>query len=122
MDAAHRRREAGGVRPGAAGVARCRAGAARPDRATLGRAGLSCGAVGKTAVADVNDRVSEKVRAVVVPRTDTATLTGSLAEHAAPDAMVYTLEIWQGRHAIWTVSSMPCFPTHFGHLLRRSQS
>ena len=65
----------------------------RGPTAPRSRAGLSCGAVGKIAVASVKDRVSGKVRAVVVPRTDAASLTGFLAEHAAPDAMVYKLEI-----------------------------
>ncbi len=50
------------------------------------------GTVGKTAVAGVKDRVSGKIRAAVVPQTDTATLVGFVSEHAAPDAMVYTDE------------------------------
>ena len=47
------------------------------------------GAVGKTAVVGVKDRVTGKVRAPVVPDTTGATLRGFVTSHA-PGAMVYT--------------------------------
>ena len=50
------------------------------------------GAVGKVAVAGVKDRASNRVSATVVERTDAATLQGFVADHAAPDATIYTDE------------------------------
>ena len=50
------------------------------------------GAIGKTAVVGVKDRDTKKVRARVVRNTDRETLQGFIAEHAAPDATVYTDE------------------------------
>ena len=53
-------------------------------------AGTGRGAVGKTAVVGMKDRDSNKVTARVVEDTDAPTLQGFVADHAAPDAMVYT--------------------------------
>ncbi len=50
------------------------------------------GTVGKTAVAGIKDRDSKRVSARVVASTDRATLQEFLAEHAAPEATVYTDE------------------------------
>ena len=59
--------------------------AKRKEMADTGR-----GAVGKTAVVGMKDRDSNKVTARVVDDTDAATLQGFVADHAAPDAKVYT--------------------------------
>ncbi len=48
------------------------------------------GAVGKVAVVGVKDRASNRVTARVVTHTDTPTLQGFVADHAAPYAKVYT--------------------------------
>ena len=48
------------------------------------------GAVGKTAVAGVKDRVTRRVRATVVPDTTGPTLRGFVAAHTQPEAMIYT--------------------------------
>ena len=48
------------------------------------------GAVGKTAVAGLKDRTSNKVRAKVVRRTDAETLQGFVTEHTAADTTVYS--------------------------------
>ena len=48
------------------------------------------GAAGKTAVVGVKDRESNRVAVRVVERTDADTLQGFVAEHAAPQARVYT--------------------------------
>ena len=53
-------------------------------------AGTGRGAVGKTAVVGMKDRDSNKVTARVVNDTDGQTLQGFVADHAAPDATVYT--------------------------------
>ena len=53
-------------------------------------AGTGRGAVGKTAVVGMKDRDSNKVTARVVDDIDAPTLQGFVADHAAPDAMVYT--------------------------------
>ena len=53
-------------------------------------AGTGRGAVGKTAVVGMKDRDSNKVTARVVDDTDGQTLQGFVADHAAPDATVYT--------------------------------
>lgn len=50
------------------------------------------GAVGKTAVAGIKDRRTNKIRARVVRRTDTETLHGHIREHVEPGAVVYTDE------------------------------
>ena len=50
----------------------------------------SRGPVGKTAVVGVKDRDSNEVRAVVVQRTDGATLKGFVREHVEPGSIVYT--------------------------------
>ncbi len=50
------------------------------------------GPVGKTAVAGVKDRATNRVRAAVVPGTDGPTLKGFIAERVNRDAMVYTDE------------------------------
>ncbi|MCY3918408.1 MAG: IS1595 family transposase [Chloroflexi bacterium] len=56
-------------------------------RLHLGRSG-----VGKVAVAGVKDRPSKRVRAVVVPATDQATLQPFVRSHVAQEAEVYTDE------------------------------
>ena len=48
------------------------------------------GAAGKTAVADMKDRATNRVTARSVPATDKATLQRFVAENAAPDAKVFT--------------------------------
>ena len=48
------------------------------------------GAAGKTAVVGAKDRESNRVAARVVERTDADTLQGFVAEHAAPQARVFT--------------------------------
>ena len=48
------------------------------------------GAVGKVAVAGARDRGSKRVSAAVVKGTDTKTLQGFVADHAATGATVYT--------------------------------
>lgn len=50
------------------------------------------GTVGKTAVAGLKNRESNKVTAKVVSRTDAATLQGFVAEHAEEGSTVYTDE------------------------------
>ena len=57
----------------------------RKELADTGR-----GAAGKTAVIGMKDRDSNKVTAQVVTDTDATTLQGFVADHAAPDAKVYT--------------------------------
>ena len=59
--------------------------AKRKEMADTGR-----GAAGKTAVVGMKDRDSNKVTAQVVTDTDAPTLQGFVADHAAPDATVYT--------------------------------
>ena len=48
------------------------------------------GAVGKTAIVGAKDRATNQVRAQVIERTDKATIHGFVAEHAAPDATIYS--------------------------------
>ena len=48
------------------------------------------GSVGKTAVAGLKDRTSNKVRAKVVRRTDAETLQGFVTDHTAADTTVYS--------------------------------
>ena len=48
------------------------------------------GAEGKTAVVGAKDRATNAVSAKVVKETDAETLQGFVADHAAPDATVYT--------------------------------
>ena len=48
------------------------------------------GTVSKTAIVGAKDRASNRVRAKVIESTGAATLQGFVAEHAAPDATVYT--------------------------------
>ena len=48
------------------------------------------GAVGKVAVAGVKDRATNRIVARSVPATDKPTLQGFVAQHAAPDAKVFT--------------------------------
>ena len=48
------------------------------------------GAVGKTAVVGAKDRESNRVSVRVVEKTDAATLQGFVAEHAEPQARVFT--------------------------------
>ena len=50
------------------------------------------GAVGKTAVVGAKDRATKAVAARVVPDTKADTLQGFVAEHATPDATIYTDE------------------------------
>ena len=50
------------------------------------------GAAGKTAVVGAKDRATNAVIAKVVKETDAETLQGFVADHAAPDATVYTDE------------------------------
>ena len=50
------------------------------------------GGVGKTVVAGARDRATKRVSAEVVPDTTRLTLSGFVAAHAAPDAMIYTDE------------------------------
>ena len=56
------------------------------------------GAAGKTAVVGAKDRATNAVIAKVVKETDAETLQGFVADHAAPDATVYTDEaaVYQG--------------------------
>lgn len=46
--------------------------------------------MGKTAVIGAKDRKTNRVTARVIEHTDAPTLQGFVADHAAPDAMVYT--------------------------------
>ena len=48
------------------------------------------GSVGKTAIVGAKDRATNAVSARVVRATDAETLQGFVADHAAPDATVYT--------------------------------
>ena len=48
------------------------------------------GAIGKTAVAGVKDRATNRIPAQVVPSTDTPTLQGFVRSHAGEDAVTYT--------------------------------
>ena len=48
------------------------------------------GAVGKTAVVGAKDRESNRVAAKVIESPDAPTLQGFVADHAEPDAKVYT--------------------------------
>ena len=48
------------------------------------------GPVGKTAVIGAKDRKTNRVTARVIEQTDAPTLQGFIADHTAPDAMVYT--------------------------------
>ena len=48
------------------------------------------GSVGKAIVAGAKDRETNAVSALTIPNTQTATLQGFVADHAAPDATVYT--------------------------------
>ena len=50
------------------------------------------GTAGKIAVAGVRDRKAKKVRAEVVPRTDSDTLQGFVGEHVESEARKYTDE------------------------------
>ena len=50
------------------------------------------GSAGKVAVAGIKDRATKQVRAMVVERTDKATLQGFVMAHTAPEAIVYTDE------------------------------
>ena len=52
--------------------------------------GTGRGGAGKTAVAGLKDRTTNKVRAKVVQRTDAETLQGFVTEHTAADTTVYT--------------------------------
>ena len=51
---------------------------------------LGRGGVGKSVIAGAKDRATNEVRAEVVNATDAETLQGFVADHAAPDATVYT--------------------------------
>ena len=51
---------------------------------------LGRGGVGKTVVAGAKDRKTNKVSAEVIENTDAKTLQGFVADHAEPDATVYT--------------------------------
>ena len=57
-----------------------------PDGRHCGR----CGCVGKVAIAGARDRATGKISAKVVRSTDTKTLQGFVADHAAPGARIYT--------------------------------
>ena len=50
------------------------------------------GAVGKTAIAGVKDRATNRVAAQVVPSTDARTLQSFIRDHAEEDAVIYTDE------------------------------
>ncbi len=50
------------------------------------------GTVGKTAVAGVKDRATNRVVAKVVPSTDSRTLQSFIRDHAGEDAVIYTDE------------------------------
>ena len=50
------------------------------------------GGIGKTAVAGAKDRATGAIRGEVIPDTTKATLHGFVADHAAPDATIYTDE------------------------------
>ena len=54
------------------------------------RAGTGRGAIGKTAVIGAKDRETNQVAAKVIEDTDAPTLQGFVADHAAPDATVYS--------------------------------
>ena len=56
-----------------------------PDGSHCGR----CGCVGKVAIAGARDRATGKISAKVVRSTDTKTLQGFVADHAAPGARIY---------------------------------
>ena len=51
---------------------------------------LGRGGIGKSVIAGAKDRATNEVRAEVVHATDAKTLQGFVADHAAPDATVYT--------------------------------
>ena len=53
---------------------------------------LGRGGVGKAVVAGAKDRATNEVRAKLVEATDAKTLQGFVADHAEPDATVYTDE------------------------------
>lgn len=55
-------------------------------------AGTGRGAVGKTAVAGIKDRATNRISARVVANRDKDTLQGFVREHAAPGATLYTDE------------------------------
>ena len=48
------------------------------------------GGAGKTVVAGAKDRDTNRIAARSIPATDAVTLHGFVADHAAPDATVYT--------------------------------
>ena len=97
---AHRLREvwsdqAGGGWAGPVEVDETYMGGKRPNMSNAKRkalAHLGRGSAGKTAVVGAKDRASNQVSARVVESTDKPTLHGFVAEHAAPDATVYTDE------------------------------
>ena len=51
---------------------------------------LGRGGIGKSVIAGAKDRATNEVRAEVVQAIDAKTLQGFVADHAAPDAMIYT--------------------------------
>ena len=96
---AHRLRVAlaqeGGIFAGPVEVDETYMGGRRKNMSNAKRAELADtgrGAVGKTAVVGAKDRATKQVAARVVESTDKPTLQGFVAEHAAPDATVYTDE------------------------------
>ena len=94
---AHRLRtalaEKGGVFSGPVEVDETYFGGRRKNMSNAKRKALAemgRGAVGKAAVIGAKDRASNKVAAKMIERTDAPTLQGFVADHADPDAKVYT--------------------------------
>ena len=94
---AHRLRVAlaqeGGVFSGPVEVDETYMGGRRKNMSNARRAELADtgrGAVGKAAVVGAKDRATKQVAARMVPDTTKPTLQGFVAEHATPDAAVYT--------------------------------
>ena len=94
---AHRLRVAlaqeGGVFSGPVEVDETYMGGRRKNMSNARRAELADtgrGAVGKAAVVGAKDRATKQVAARMVPDTTKPTLQGFVAEHATPDATVYT--------------------------------
>ena len=68
----------------------CRANKSNAERRALKEAGVGRGAVGKTAVAGVKDRDTNKIVAKVVHDTTAKTLQGFVEEHTQEGTQVYT--------------------------------
>ena len=94
---AHRLRvalaEKGGVFEGPVEVDETYVGSKRRNMSNKQRKALKNtgrGPVGKAAIIGAKDRATNKVAAKTIERTDAETLHGFVAEHAAPEASVYT--------------------------------